>query len=303
MQKTLTLTVAALATVAVAAPAQAGTFICVPPQAGVAVVSGGPNGTCDSVSTPVQLPTAAADQQTLMDILPYIKYAKSGVGEKPTIYFNGVNLNLQKNTATAANASDGTGNLVIGKAWNPFYRARTGSDNLVAGIGHGWTGNGNVIGGAYNTAGGTGYNTVFGTQNTLSAGAGQASILGGTYNHVSAASATVAGGRSKSATTAEQLIADGAPISQTHWAKFDATGKLLGSSEPLEDYYPSTYYVLAKFRGVDLKKCAVNVESAEGRHAITTWSDYYGYVYARSLDHAGNTATSVPYDITATCDK
>src|SRR5215208_1709651 len=117
MQKTLTLTVAALTTVAVAAPAQAGTFICVPPQAGVAVVSGGPNGTCDSVSTPVQLPTAAADQQTLMDILPYIKYRQAGDGDKPTIYPTGVNLNAQKNTATAANASDGTGNLVIGKAW------------------------------------------------------------------------------------------------------------------------------------------------------------------------------------------
>jgi hypothetical protein len=301
MQKTLTLIVAALATVAVAAPAQAGTFICVPPQAGVAVVSGGPNGTCDSVSTPVQLPTAAADQQTLIDILPYVKFAKTGIGSKPTIYFNGVNLNLQKNVATAAGASDGTGNLVIGKDWNPFYRARTGSDNLVAGIGHGWTSNGNVIGGAYNIAGGSGFNTMFGTQNTMSTGAGQASILGGAYNSVSATSATVAGGRSKSATAKEQVIGDGAP--GVHWAKFDATGKLLASSEPLEDYYPSSYYVLVKFRGVDLKKCAVNVESAEGRHAITTWSDYYGYVYARSLDHAGNTFTSVPYDVTATCDK
>src|SRR4051812_17303197 len=124
MHRTLTLTIAALAAVAVAAPAQAGTFICVPPQAGVAVVSGGPNGTCDSVSTPVQLPTAKADQQTLIDILPYISYAKSGIGEKPTIFFAGVNLNVLKNATTAADAGDGTGNLVIGKSWNPFGRAR-----------------------------------------------------------------------------------------------------------------------------------------------------------------------------------
>jgi hypothetical protein len=299
MHRTLTLTAAALASVAVAAPARAGTFICVPSQAGAAVVSGGSSGTCNSVSTPVQLPTSAADQQTLLDILPYVTYAKSGVGEKPTIYFTGVNINLAKNSATAPNAGDGTGNLVIGKAWNPFYRARTGSDNLIAGIGHGWTSNGNVVGGAYNTAGGSGSGAIFGTQNTLSSGAAQASILGGTFNTVSAASATVAGGRSKSATTNEQLIADGAP----HWAKFSADGKLLASSEPLEDYYPSAYYVLAKFRGVDLAKCAVSVQSADGRVADTTWSNYYGYVYARSDDNQGKTAMNVPYDITVACDK
>jgi hypothetical protein len=90
----------------------------------------------------------------------------------------------------------------------------------------------------------------------------------------------------------------------THWAKFDGTGKFLGSSEPLEDFYPSTYYVLVKFRGVDPSKCAVTVQANDGQYAITTWSNYYGYIYARAgkvVGGATTTAVGVGYDIVANC--
>jgi len=88
-----------------------------------------------------------------------------------------------------------------------------------------------------------------------------------------------------------------------HWAKYDANGTLLASSEPPEYSYATTSYALLKFKGVDLKKCAVTVQSADGKVADTTWSNYYEYIYARSLNGSGGQALNVPYDIVATCDR
>jgi hypothetical protein len=286
------------ATAGSAGAAQAGTYICVPPQAGVAVVSGGPNGTCDSVSTPVQLPSSAADQKTLIDALPYMSFQASGIGSKPTITFKGVNLSLVKGGGEP-NVGDGTANLVIGAGGNPFGRARTGSSNLVVGPGHGWSSNGNLIAGQYNDAQGKGFGAVLGHQNKLTGGFSN-SILGGEYNSVSGEWSTVAGGRQKTATGTAQLIA---PASNVHWAKFDANGTLLASSEPLEGHYANSQYALVKFKGVDMSKCAITVQSADGKFADTTHSDWYGYIYARSILKSGSGATNVPYDIVANCDR
>src|SRR5215208_7686185 len=142
--------VAAVAAIG-AAPASAGQFMCIPDTAGAAVTSGGTTGTCSS-GTPLMVPASAADQQTLIDLLPYVTFRSSGVGAKPTVVFKGINVQLVKRDATAGNDKDGTGNLVIGRDYNPFAYQRTGSENLIVGVGHGWNGNGNVLAGAYNYA-------------------------------------------------------------------------------------------------------------------------------------------------------
>src|SRR5215212_386228 len=147
--------VAALAAIG-AAPASAGQFMCIPDTAGAAVTSGGTTGTCSS-GTPLMVPASAADQQTLIDLLPYVTFRASGVGAKPTVVFKGINVQLVKREATAFSDKDGTGNLVIGRDSNPFAYPRTGSENLAVGIGGGWQTNGNAILGAYNTADGGSY--------------------------------------------------------------------------------------------------------------------------------------------------
>jgi hypothetical protein len=329
MLKTPTIAAALALAIGVAGPAHAGTFICVPSQAGVAVVSGGPSGTCNTVSTPVELPSSAADQKTLLKLLQYVKFSDAGLPNgqttttnTPLITFKGVNVLVKKGDGVA-----GTGNVLVGnqEVLNPT--TRTGSDNLIVGTGHSWTGSTNLVAGSSNTANGNyglfgglynsangGGNVVFGGYNRAGDQFGsvlsgayntatgmRSTVAGGTKNSATGQYATVLGGNGRTATAAESVIADGKPTAKTLWAKFDGNGAVIASSEPVANQYGSTWYALAMFAGVDIKKCAVSVQSAGGRYAITTWSEYYGYVYARSIDHAGNVATGVPYDIVATC--
>jgi hypothetical protein len=272
-----------------AATAQAGTFICVPPQAGVAVVSGGPNGTCDSVSTPVQLPTAAADQQKLISLLPYVQFKASGMGGKPTIVIKGANLQLLRSNPGIAN--DGTGNLQIGSGENDADPGtHSGVENLIVGHDNRWVGtaNGNAIFGAFNEVNGP-LNLLAGVAHTVNGYRNQ--LLGGTGRQVLGSTGAV--------------FADGAPISQSHWAKYDATGKLTASSEPLEYSYGDGRYAILKFKGVDLAKCAVTVQSADGKRVDSTWQLWSGsYIYAYGMNAAGSDwVPATPYDIVATCDK
>jgi YD repeat-containing protein len=299
----------AMAALGSAATAQAGTFICVPPQAGVAVVSGGPNGTCDSVSTPVQLPTASADQKTLLSILPYLSFSDQGLKDstgtgKPTITVRGANVQVTQKVPYAT--PDGTGNLVVGES--DTIGVHSGSNNFIIGWRHTWTGSSNLVAGELNKAGGSD-NVVFGSSNTVSRDRAVVSILGGSGNTASAYNSTIAGGAQRSATDfygdQNRVIADGAPVSQSHWAKYDATGKLTASSEPLEYAYGDGRYTLSKFKGVDLAKCAVTVQSADGKRADSTWQVVSGgYIYAYGVNAAGTDwATAMPYDVVATCDK
>jgi hypothetical protein len=280
-----------------AGTAQAGTFICVAPQAGVAVVSGGPNGTCDSVSTPVALPTAAADQQKLLSILPYIQFKAAGMGGKPTIVVKGANLQLRRGDESTLN--DGTGNLQVGSGVNDAYAGHSGTENLLVGHDNKWTGNGNVIFGIFHEVSGSG-NVVAGSQQTVP---GNSNFVTGAANTVSGSQNHLLGAFNKQAAGQRATLADGAPVSQSHWAKYDANGTLLASSEPLEYSYANTSYAMLKFKGVDLTKCAVTVQSAGGKASDTTWSIWYdSYIYARSDNGSGNWVANIPYDIVATCD-
>src|SRR5215213_125627 len=166
--RTTALIVSIAATLAAigATPASAGQFLCIPDTAGAGVTSGGTTGTCSS-GTPLKVPASAADQQTLIDLLPYVSFRTSGIGAKPTVDFKGINVHVVKRDATALNDKDGTGNLVIGRDYNPFGYQRTGSENLVVGVGNGWQTSGNTVLGAYNYAEGGSFGFVAGASNRL----------------------------------------------------------------------------------------------------------------------------------------
>ena len=297
--------VAAVAAIG-AAPASAGQFMCIPDTAGAAVTSGGTTGTCSS-GTPLKVPASAADQQTLIDLLPYVGFRASGIGAKPTVVFKGVNVQVVKRDATAASDKDGTGNLVVGRDYNPFGYQRTGSENLVVGIGNGWQTNGNTVVGAYNYAEGGAYGFAAGSSNHLFDGTG-GSILGGFNNYTRANYATVVGGRARSADKPYQYLAD-----DVHWASYDGTGKLLASSEPASSmyYYANSYYSITQWNSVpDLSKCAltVSVQGPDAQLTTAVAAPYYtSYVYARFNKPSSATsttaaaATSVPHTVVANC--
>ena len=105
---------------------------CIPAAAGATVVSGGAApGTCAAGSTKVSLPAAAADQNALMAILPYLSFTASGVGGKPTIKVHDANLQIVSGSGSTAGAVNGQGNLVIGYDESPG--THTGSHNLMLG--------------------------------------------------------------------------------------------------------------------------------------------------------------------------
>jgi len=188
---------------ACAAVAHAGTFICVPAAAGAGVTSGGSSGSCAS-GTPVELPSARADQQTMLSVLPYMSFKASGIGGKPTITVTGANVQVVKRADTGETIADGTGNLVLGRANNPYSRERTGSDNLVVGDAHGWTGQNALLAGFDNQARGF-WNVAFGQDGLVSGNA--ASVLGGYGNTAAGLRSSVLGGNNKTASGTGQVIA------------------------------------------------------------------------------------------------
>jgi hypothetical protein len=308
-------TVAAVAAVAAiaaigAAPALAGQFMCIPDTAGAAVTSGGTTGTCSSGTT-VKVPASAADQQTLIDLLPYVSIRATGIANKPTVVFKGVNVQLVKRDDTSLSASDGTGNLVIGRDSNPFGYMRTGSENVVVGPGHGWQTNGNMLIGAYNNAEGGSGGFVSGSSNRLIAGYGSA-ILGGFNNATRANYNAIVGGRSRITTTQYQFLAD-----DVHWARYDSTGKVVASSEPTSTMsaYGSPYYSLTSWSGVDIAKCGLSaqVEGPDAQLTTAVASPYitspYSYAYVRfnkpasSTSTTANLATNIPHTVIAVCGR
>ena len=95
--RAVTLAVATFgAAAALAAPSTGGDLCVCPTMAGLPVTSGAPTGTCPSGSTTVQMPSSAADQQTLIDILPYLRFQAAGIGGKPTIVVKGANVQVRR---------------------------------------------------------------------------------------------------------------------------------------------------------------------------------------------------------------
>lgn len=301
MIKALTTTtlIAAAVAAAAAAPAGAATALCVPKTAGQAAFSGGDNPSvyCSGAKT-ILMPDSVADQQKLIDLLPYITYKASGVGKKPTLVFTGLNIQISKKEYPGYGNTDGTGNLLIGDSGmrasdQSITDSRySGSENLILGSSNTWPGRANLIVGENNKASYAG-GFVHGINNTLSA-----------Y------SAFVTG-NNHTVTESYKVIADGAGR-DVKWVRYDATGKVVASSEPQTGdayYYASSYYSVTKFNGVDAVNCVVSaqVEGPDAQVTTPIASPYYGYAYARftrpNASGGASTATGVPHTVTAICNK
>ena len=292
-----TLTAAAAAAVA-AAPAGATTALCVPKTAGQTAFSGGDNPSvyCAGAKT-ILMPDSVADQQKLIDLLPYVTYKASGVGQKPTLKLTGLNLQISKKEYPGFGNTDGTGNLIIGDSGDRYHQPATdfrysGSENLVVGGANEWRGRGSVIIGER-----------LRVNSTLSFVHGQNNTVNGFQTFLTGSNLT--------STDSYKVIADGAG-KDVKWVRYDATGKVVASSEPLTGdayYYGSSYYSLTKFNGTDPGTCALSaqVEGPEGQVTTPVVSPYYGYVYARFYKPGSTggaaTALTVPHTVTAICNK
>jgi hypothetical protein len=161
---------------------------CIPVTAGQPVISGGTGAapSCAGGSTAVLAPT----------------YVSSGVGGKPTVVFQSVNVQIISGSGLTAGVVNGEGNLVIGYGENSGNRPRTGSHNLIVGSENGWTSFGGIVGGQSNQLTGK-YATVFGANNVAS---GAWAFLAGQHNRASGTSSSVLGGNANSATANCQAI-------------------------------------------------------------------------------------------------
>ena len=323
MSRNIITTIAAAAAFAgVAAPAHASTYICVPAEAGAAIVSGGAEGTCEGEATVVQMPSSAADQQALIDLLPYVKVhtgfdgmddianKSTVIGDKPTIVFSGANVQLYNGDV------EGTGNLVVGDPKRVHFAtdsSRTGSHNLVVGRGNDWRGNGNLIAGAGNIASGSngfaaGYENATNGQFSLAVGDhntanGDAQAIGGRWNKATHRNSQIFGGHFLSSTADGSRLFGG---SRTYWAKFSATALRSSSEKPFAAYAYGGYgFNYIAFKDVDPTKCSVNVTIATASNRYRSVTGNYNiidqYVLAYAMDPSGNWVKDVPMDVSITC--
>lgn len=169
-------------------------YLCLTEKAGAAK-SGGVEGKCPAPTktatyAKLALPKEESEQQTLLSILPHIKYIASGVGGKPTIEFSGVNVQIvSASPGMHENELNGAGNLVVG--YDESAGTQTGSNNLVLGGEQSFTSYGGIVGGDHNSVSGP-FSDAFGHLNTA-AGA-YSSVGGGQGSDAASESASVGGG-------------------------------------------------------------------------------------------------------------
>jgi hypothetical protein len=165
-------------------------FLCVSSTAGGAVTSGGTTGSCGTGTSPVQLPSEKSEQEKLIAILPHINYEASGIDEKPTVQFSGINLQVIDGSGSETTLN-GTGNLVLG--YDEGTGTQSGSHNLLlGGSGNSYTSYGGIVGGHGNKISGA-----------------YASILGGGYNTASGYGSAITGGFTNQASTEYSTINGG----------------------------------------------------------------------------------------------
>ncbi len=131
-----------------------------------------------------------AEKETLLAVLPYIKFVKEGIAKKPTIQFSGANVQVVSGAAKESEIN-GLGNLVVGRDEEPG--TQTGSNNLLVGtFKQSFTSYGGLLAGARNTVSGADASADGGEHNVAS-GAG-AAVGGGEYGIASGVRASVTGG-------------------------------------------------------------------------------------------------------------
>jgi hypothetical protein len=136
-----------------------------------------------------------AEQTTLKEVLPCIKFVAKGVDEKPTVQFSGCNVQIVNGMGSTA-TENGAGNLVVGYDENTGAQrghpgAQTGSHNLILGSEQEYTSFAGILTGVENSAQ-EAWAVIAGSQNTVS---GQFStITGGKGGEVSGEWGSITGG-------------------------------------------------------------------------------------------------------------
>jgi hypothetical protein len=187
--------------------AESPTWLCVPKTAGEAVTSGG-TGTeakCKTETTTIELPPAA-ELPALASILSHMKYVASGIDSKPTVKFEGVNVQIV-NGEGKTTTTNGEGNLVIGYDENPEKREQTGSHNLILGKEQKFTSYSGIIAGAYNSITAPFASVTDGFFNNASGE--YASASGGSENAPSGRFSTISGGNNNEATMRYSTVSGG----------------------------------------------------------------------------------------------
>jgi hypothetical protein len=145
------------------------------------------------------------EKETLLAVLPYVKFVKEGVDKKPTIQFSGANVQVVSGAAKETEIN-GLGNLVVGKDEEPG--AQTGSNNLILGtFKQSFTSYGGLLAGARNTVSAGSATASGGEHNVAKAAA--ASVSGGEYGTASGLRASVNGGYDNTASNEGASVSGG----------------------------------------------------------------------------------------------
>jgi hypothetical protein len=117
----------------------------------------------------------------------------TGNGGRPEVVITGANLRIVNGLRGTATAN-GLGNLVVGynEPRDSGHNERTGSHNVVVGIGHNFSGFGGLVAGRQNEIRGAFSSVSGGFDNTASGES--ASVSGGIFNRASGLSSSVSGG-------------------------------------------------------------------------------------------------------------
>jgi hypothetical protein len=163
------------------------------------------------------LQSASANYSTeITNIQSQTKFISTGTDENgfPAMFITQCNLWLQDGSGTTWDnygALTGLGNLIIGYnelgQGNPNGDTRTGSHNLIVGVGNSYTSYGGVIFGFCDTSSAVWAAVTGGQFNTASSD--WASISGGLYNSATGSAATVSGGAHNTASGAGGSISGG----------------------------------------------------------------------------------------------
>jgi hypothetical protein len=171
---------------------------CIPTTAGNPVVSGGTGAvpSCSAGTTAVLAPT----------------FVSSGVGGKPTVVFQALNVQVVSGTGATNGPVNGEGNLVVGYAENPSGHTETGSSNLILGYNNGWSSYGDLVAGSANVATGP-FAAVFGVSDTAH---GVGSLAAGGSNRATGPESSVLGGKGNSAGGSWSSVLGGTGHHPTH---------------------------------------------------------------------------------------
>jgi hypothetical protein len=173
------------------------------------------------------------------------------------LFIDGVNVHVRSGSGSTTGAANGRGNLIIGynePKTTPPVSVRTGSHNLVLGVGNSYTSHGGIVGGVENLIGGPFATVISGESNQATgpqsvivsgfigvaddttsvvlsgysnrATGFRAAVISGWENDAQGSYSAILGGDTNVATATESSIGGGDSVTITTSSKFRAEGEI-----------------------------------------------------------------------------